>query len=176
MAVAQTNWHSPASPVSVRECTVTDAMRRHSARRRRPVATEPEAEFGCIVPGTVPWVRTPRWIMRTNRQSTFIGSAAPLLAVLLAFSMEGCGERAGPAAPPPLAQREAFPGIAAALTIDPTNLPEYAAPLLPLHLQNLGNFDNTPASNPITNAGATLGRVMFFDTQLSINGVASCAS
>ncbi len=37
-------------------------------------------------------------------------------------------------------------------------------------------YDNTPASNPITNAGATLGRVLFYDKQLSANGTIACAS
>ncbi len=37
-------------------------------------------------------------------------------------------------------------------------------------------YDNTPASNPITDAGATLGRVLFYDTRLSANDTISCAS
>ena len=37
-------------------------------------------------------------------------------------------------------------------------------------------YDNTPEDNPITNHGATLGRVLFYDTQLSANGTTSCAS
>lgn len=38
-------------------------------------------------------------------------------------------------------------------------------------------FINTSASNPtITNDGATLGRVLFYDTKLSINNAVSCAS
>ena len=36
--------------------------------------------------------------------------------------------------------------------------------------------DNTPASNPITNEGATLGRVLFYDKKLSANGTVACAS
>ena len=36
--------------------------------------------------------------------------------------------------------------------------------------------DNTPSNNPITNEGATLGRVLFYDTQLSANGTVSCGS
>ena len=36
--------------------------------------------------------------------------------------------------------------------------------------------DNTPATNAITNAGATLGRVLFYDRRLSINDRVSCAS
>jgi len=37
-------------------------------------------------------------------------------------------------------------------------------------------FDNTPNNNPITNDGATLGRVLFYDTNLSENNTISCAS
>lgn len=36
--------------------------------------------------------------------------------------------------------------------------------------------DNTPQNNPITDAGATLGRVLFYDEKLSANGTISCAS
>ena len=37
-------------------------------------------------------------------------------------------------------------------------------------------FDNTPETNPITDAGAALGRVLFYDRTLSGNGRVSCAS
>ncbi|MEH6343798.1 MAG: cytochrome c peroxidase [Bermanella sp.] len=37
-------------------------------------------------------------------------------------------------------------------------------------------YDNTPASNPTTDAGATLGRVLFYDTKLSANDTISCGS
>jgi cytochrome c peroxidase len=37
-------------------------------------------------------------------------------------------------------------------------------------------MDNTPANNPLTNAGATLGRVLFYDKQLSRNNTIACAS
>jgi len=36
--------------------------------------------------------------------------------------------------------------------------------------------DNTPPENPITNAGATLGRVLFYDVRLSANDRIACAS
>jgi cytochrome c peroxidase len=36
--------------------------------------------------------------------------------------------------------------------------------------------DNTPADNPVTNEGATLGRVLFYDKNLSANGSISCSS
>lgn len=37
-------------------------------------------------------------------------------------------------------------------------------------------LDNTPADNPVTNAGATLGRVLFYDKRLSVNDTVSCGS
>jgi len=70
------------------------------------------------------------------------------------------------------------------------NLPavpyDYVTVNLPTHLttnvllgpgQNAAvDNDNTPAANPTTNEGATLGRVLFYDRQLSANGTISCAS
>jgi cytochrome c peroxidase len=41
---------------------------------------------------------------------------------------------------------------------------------------NMSGADNTPANNPITNAGATLGRVLFYDKRLSRNFTLSCGS
>ncbi len=37
-------------------------------------------------------------------------------------------------------------------------------------------LDNTPPDNPITNEGATLGRVLFYDKKLSANRTVSCGS
>jgi len=37
-------------------------------------------------------------------------------------------------------------------------------------------FDNTPPDNPVSDAGAALGRVLFYDTRLSANNTVSCAS
>ena len=36
--------------------------------------------------------------------------------------------------------------------------------------------DNTPVNNPVTNAGATLGRALFYDKRLSLNQTISCSS
>ena len=65
---------------------------------------------------------------------------------------------------------------------DILNLPasafNYANPALPAHFRNgdVADIDNTPNDNPVTDAGATLGRVLFYDTQLSANNTISCAS
>ena len=55
---------------------------------------------------------------------------------------------------------------------------EYANLSLPAHFtnNNVANTDNTPNNNPVTNAGATLGRVLFYDVKLSANDSTSCAS
>jgi len=53
---------------------------------------------------------------------------------------------------------------------------------LPLHFTAAGPggavaaTDNTPANNAVTDAGATLGRVLFYDRRLSVNDGVSCAS
>lgn len=41
---------------------------------------------------------------------------------------------------------------------------------------SINGLDNTPTANPITNEGATLGRVLFYDKKLSANGTIACAS
>ena len=38
------------------------------------------------------------------------------------------------------------------------------------------DYDNTPANNAVTNDGATLGRVLFYDRKLSANGTIACSS
>jgi cytochrome c peroxidase len=54
----------------------------------------------------------------------------------------------------------------------------YANIVLPAHLltPQVQNDDNTPVDNPITDEGATLGRVLFYDKRFSINNTISCAS
>ncbi len=63
------------------------------------------------------------------------------------------------------------------LTLPSTPL-NYAAPALPAHLlaPAIQAQRNTPANNPVTDWGATLGRVLFYDTRLSLNTTRSCAS
>lgn len=47
----------------------------------------------------------------------------------------------------------------------------------PVHYDNMiVNRNNQPVNNRINNAEANLGRVLFYDTNLSINGTISCAS
>lgn len=61
--------------------------------------------------------------------------------------------------------------IAFGTNVDPANLSNYANQGKPAYI----NKDNTGA-NPITNAKATLGRVLFYDKNLSIDNSISCGS
>ncbi|MFZ1220812.1 MAG: cytochrome c peroxidase [Chthoniobacterales bacterium] len=65
------------------------------------------------------------------------------------------------------AQLQAQNGI-----IDLGTLENYANQGKPAYIQK----DNTPAGNQITDAGATLGRVLFYDKRLSHNNTVSCSS
>ncbi|MGC4040716.1 MAG: cytochrome c peroxidase [Flavobacterium sp.] len=69
------------------------------------------------------------------------------------------------------------------------NLPEtpfdYVNLNLPAHfvnndggetLSSINGIDNNPTDNPVTNAGATLGRVLFYDITLSKNNTIACGS
>jgi len=60
----------------------------------------------------------------------------------------------------------------------PEKLDNYANMNLPAHFTGRGvrRFDNTPTDNPITDAGATLGRALFYDNRLSVNRTLACAS
>lgn len=57
-------------------------------------------------------------------------------------------------------------------TIDFNNLDNYANQPVPAYIVK----DNTPSSNPITDKGATLGRVLFYDKKMSVDNSISCAS
>ncbi len=54
----------------------------------------------------------------------------------------------------------------------------YADVELPAHFKTdaVRRADNTPKDNPVTDAGAALGRVLFYDTRLSANNTTACAS
>lgn len=97
-------------------------------------------------------------------------SARRYSALLVAMTSSACGRGAVP---------ERSPGweVSDYLTIDPANLDAYASPELPAHYRDpaVQALDNS-GGNPVTDAGATLGRVLFFDKHLSINDSLACAS
>lgn len=60
----------------------------------------------------------------------------------------------------------------------PDSMYNYAKIGLPFYFNAVpvSPTDNTPAANPVTNEGATLGRVLFYDKSLSVNNTIACAS
>lgn len=73
----------------------------------------------------------------------------------------------------------AAPGVPV-LPNTPADYVGYAVTNIPAYWKTPGTpiaqADNTPLNNPITNAGATLGRVLFYDERLSHDNGTSCAS
>jgi cytochrome c peroxidase len=106
-------------------------------------------------------MKVPRW-------------GATVLTVGL-FAVAGSGLTAPPGkdseAPP------AKPSTARTLRL-PAKPYRYADVELPTHFttRTARRFDNTPSDNPVTDAGATLGRVLFYDTRLSANNTVACGS
>ena len=88
---------------------------------------------------------------------------------VVAVALAACGrERAQPSTPA---------GVAAATSIDFADVANYAAPPLPAYFdKTVAALDNSPASNPVDDRVATLGRVLFYDLRLSTNDRASCAA
>ena len=67
--------------------------------------------------------------------------------------------------------------IAQYLNIDISAPARYATVTLPAYYDaQLLRSDNTPPNNRITDKGATLGRVLFWDKRLSVNNTVACAT
>jgi cytochrome c peroxidase len=110
-------------------------------------------------------------------------SCAPFLrrftvsVALLGLSACGGGGAADTSSTDPDNPTSTDPAVSAVLNIDMTAPLNYTNPSLPVHYDaDVMGGSNTPNSNPITNAGATLGRVLFHDKRLSINNTVACAS
>lgn len=71
---------------------------------------------------------------------------------------------------------DAFGGVDVPML--PVKSHRYTLILVPSHVaqSKLREIDNTPPDNVLTDAGATLGRVLFYDKQLSQNNTIACAS
>ncbi len=126
--------------------------------------------------------------MQTHHLSLAASAVIVLAMTVLLAACGGGGTDAAPASAVAASPADTTAAPAAAtgspvaaalpgLNIDLANLPNYAAPVLPAYYDaSVLADDNTPASNRATNAAATLGRVLFYDRQLSVNNTVSCAS
>ncbi len=102
----------------------------------------------------------------------------PSSLLLIAMVLAGCSSSsvAQDDTDPPV-RTDPFPGVTAALTVNPASPPNYANLSLPAHYAGLiGSPTDNGRNAPVTNAGALLGRVLFYDRQLSINNTRSCAT
>lgn len=109
-----------------------------------------------------------------------LAALARIPVAALALTLAACGGDSPVAAAPVIPTTPVtapFAGVLAALVITPTQPPNYANPTLPAHYAGLiGSPTDNGRNAPITDAGATLGRVLFYERQLSVNGTVSCAS
>lgn len=98
-------------------------------------------------------------------------NARRLLASAALLGSLACGDSASPL------MSDDDNVIAAALTIDPSAFPSYATALPAFYTPTvLAREAVNPAGTPFTDAGVTLGRVLFWDTRLSVNSTVSCAT
>lgn len=110
--------------------------------------------------------------MLTTRQKAFLLAGISALTVFIA-----CNKDAATVSPTPTPNPTPVDPVAAVLNLPATPF-NYANIVQPAYLNspNIIGQINTPANNPITDNGATLGRVLFYDKNLSINNTIACAS
>jgi cytochrome c peroxidase len=95
-----------------------------------------------------------------------LGRIGRLAASALALALAACG-----------GAEETPAGVAKFTTIDFAKVANYAAPKLPAYFdETVAALDNRPASKPLDDRVATLGRVLFHDLRLSTNDRTSCAT
>lgn len=116
-----------------------------------------------------------------------MGRANGLAVLAAALLLAGCGGDSGTSgsatvtsitpSPAPTIASSTPASVAALTTLDFDHVANYASPLLPAYYDaTVTALDNVPAGNPQNDKLATLGRVLFYDKQLSINAKISCAS
>lgn len=76
-----------------------------------------------------------------------------------------------------LAEQPSYPGVTQFTRLDLNSPLNYSAPALPVHYdaQVMAGTNQSP-NNVLTDKGATLGRVLFYDKRLSFNNTIACAS
>ena len=117
-----------------------------------------------------------------SERPVMIGLVAALVACIAACGGSSSSNQTPPSVVGPITSTPSptptpFAALQAATTIDPTRLLNYAAPTLPAFYDGqVTPLDNTPANNQANDRLATLGRVLFYDRQLSFNRTVACAS
>lgn len=107
------------------------------------------------------------------------GKIIMLCMATVLFAISACKKENDPGTTPDDSGNNTYTGDILKQTPNLPSTPfNYANISLPNYLQTppVAGQDNTPANNPITDAGATLGRVLFYDKNLSYNNTTACAS
>ncbi|AOR29688.1 cytochrome C peroxidase [Formosa sp. Hel1_33_131] len=92
---------------------------------------------------------------------------------LLYFILQSCSSNDTSTTPTdPTDNLETPVDLSSYFSVEFDALPNYANQDIPNYITK----DNTPAANPITDEGAILGRVLFYDTNLSSDNTVACAS
>src|SRR5262249_34448238 len=116
-------------------------------------------------------------LLAKAKTAVILTAAIAVIAIGLGgLTLAGIGW-AQPSAPGAGEKQPVGPSAARTLRLPDTPY-RYADIDLPAHFKTpvARRFDNTPADNPVTDHGATLGRVLFYDTRLSANNTVSCGS
>ncbi|MDE2677943.1 MAG: cytochrome-c peroxidase [Gemmatimonadota bacterium] len=120
--------------------------------------------------------------MDTRRKRRQVGARTGLVMVAMTLAIAGISCHT-----PAESMEPEFPEIPVSLVL-PEEPYDYAGVAIPRHYRVNAfppefshqraaiDLDNTPADNPVTNYGARLGRVLFYDTSLSSNGDVACAT
>ncbi len=98
-------------------------------------------------------------------------------STIIAVTLAGCSKDNTPVATPIVQNTAPDTTNSVELVLPATRIEYSNIHLLPAHFIADNNVRYTePADNPVTNAGATLGRVLFYDKKLSLNNSTACAS
>jgi cytochrome c peroxidase len=98
------------------------------------------------------------------------GTEAPVETPVVAATTSPTPATTAPASAPSGA------GVSEVLSINVAALAEYRPSLPAYYDATVARIDNAPAAVAASNAVATLGRVLFYDKQLSVNNTVACAS
>jgi cytochrome c peroxidase len=156
-------------PAQLVSSTLAVASRRATGQAAPPVIS---ARVAALTEGAL----KPMFLAKVKTAALLTAALAALTIGLGGLTWAGIGRTAAPATDP-TPKEPTEPPAERALHLPDTPY-RYADIDLPSHFKApvARRFDNTPADNPLTDHGATLGRVLFYDTRLSANNKVSCGS